>query len=86
MTGWCETNRLDPLVGIQRAHVEPYIRQLGDSGLMASWVNTSMHAVRGSFRFDHVDGLASPAILPSTPGCPRSSPANPAPRAWTGPR
>lgn len=23
---WCESNRLDPLVGIQRAHVELYIR------------------------------------------------------------
>ena len=28
---WCESNGLDPLVGIQRAHVELYIRQLGDS-------------------------------------------------------
>jgi integrase/recombinase XerD len=25
---WCETNRLDPLDGIQRAHVELYIRHL----------------------------------------------------------
>ena len=33
---WCETNALDPLVGIQRAHVELYIRHLGASGLMAS--------------------------------------------------
>ena len=24
---WCEGNGLDPLVGIQRAHVELYIRQ-----------------------------------------------------------
>lgn len=30
--GWCEANGLDPLVGIQRAHVELYIRQLGESG------------------------------------------------------
>ena len=29
---WCQTNALDPLVGIQRAHVELYIRQLGDRG------------------------------------------------------
>ena len=29
---WCETNGLDPLVGIQRAHVELYIRQLGEPG------------------------------------------------------
>ena len=42
--GWCETNALDPLVGIQRAHVELYIRHLGESGLMASSVNTMMHA------------------------------------------
>ena len=27
---WCESNGLDPLLGIQRAHVELYIRQLGD--------------------------------------------------------
>jgi integrase/recombinase XerD len=55
--GWCETNGLDPLVGIQRAHVELYIRQLGDAGLMDSSVNTMMHGVRGFFRFAHIDGL-----------------------------
>ena len=27
--GRCQTNHLDPLVGIQRAHVELFIRQLG---------------------------------------------------------
>lgn len=27
---WCETYRLDPLVGIQRAHIELYIRHLGE--------------------------------------------------------
>ena len=27
---WCEGNGLDPLVGIQRAHVELYIRGLGE--------------------------------------------------------
>ena len=53
---WCDTNGLDPLVGIQRAHIELYIRHLGESGLMASSVNTSMHAVRGFFRFAHIDG------------------------------
>src|SRR5690606_13871169 len=53
---WCETNGLDPLVGIQRAHVELYIRELGDAGLMDSSVNTMMHAVRGYFRFAHIDG------------------------------
>ena len=30
---WCDTNGLDPLVGIERAHLELYIRHLGDSGL-----------------------------------------------------
>lgn len=29
---WCESSGQDPLVGIQRAHVELYIRQIGDSG------------------------------------------------------
>lgn len=66
---WCETNGLDPLVGIERAHVELYIRHLGDSGLMASTVNTSMHAVRGFFRFAHIDGLivADPAVYARLP-------------------
>jgi integrase/recombinase XerD len=67
--GWCETNGLDPLVGIQRAHVELYIRQLGESGLMASSVNTMMHAVRGFFRFAHIDGIipADPAVYARLP-------------------
>src|SRR4051794_13865420 len=30
--GWCEQNGLDPLVGVQRAHVELYIRDLRQSG------------------------------------------------------
>ena len=54
---WCDGNGLDPLVGIQRAHVELYIRQLGERGLMGSSVVTCMHAVRGYFRFAHIDGL-----------------------------
>lgn len=33
---WCERNALDPLVGIQRAHIALYIRHLGQSGLMDS--------------------------------------------------
>ncbi|MEP6527294.1 MAG: tyrosine-type recombinase/integrase [Nocardioidaceae bacterium] len=61
---WCESNGLDPLVGIQRAHVELYIRQLGDSGLRDSSITTMMHAVRGFFRFAHIDGLiaSDPAV------------------------
>jgi integrase/recombinase XerD len=66
---WCEDNTLDPLVGIQRAHIELYIRRLGESGLMASSVNTSMHAVRGFFRFAHIDGLivSDPAVYVRLP-------------------
>ena len=43
--------------------MELYIRHLGDSGLMASSVNTSMHAVRGLCRYAHIDGIivADPA-------------------------
>jgi hypothetical protein len=57
---WCENNGLDPLVGVQRAHIELYIRYLGESGLMASSINTSMHAVRG------------PRPLPGMLACPRA--------------
>ena len=66
---WCETNGLDPLVGIQRAHVELYIRHLGNSGLMDSSIVTMMHGVRGFFRFAHIDGLiaADPASYARLP-------------------
>ncbi|HEX7195287.1 MAG TPA: site-specific integrase [Candidatus Limnocylindria bacterium] len=66
---WCERNGLDPLVGIQRAHVELYIRGLGETGLMASSTNTMMHGVRGFFRFAHTDGLipSDPAVYARLP-------------------
>jgi integrase/recombinase XerD len=66
---WCETNGLYPLVGIQRAHVELYIRQLGESGLMDSSVVTMMHGVRGFFRFAHIDGIIAcdPAVYARLP-------------------
>src|ERR1035437_9794530 len=66
---WCESNALDPLPGIQRAHVELYVRQLGDQGLMDSSVVTMMHAVRGYFRFAHIDGLipSDPAVYARLP-------------------
>ena len=66
---WCETNGIDPLRGIQRAHVELYIRHLGDCGLMDSSVVTTMHAVRGFFRFAHIDGLitSDPAVYARLP-------------------
>lgn len=54
---WCETNQLDPLVGIQRPHVELSIRHLAETGLMPSSINTMMHGVRGFFRFAHIDGV-----------------------------
>lgn len=65
----CEGHELDPLVGIQRAHVELYIRSLGERGLMDSSVATMMHGVRGFFRFAHVDGLisADPAVYARLP-------------------
>jgi site-specific recombinase XerD len=52
------------LIGIQRAHVELYIRHLHDSGLRDSSINTMMHGVRGFFPFAHIDGLigADPAV------------------------
>jgi integrase/recombinase XerD len=76
---WCRHDALDPLVGIERAHVELYIRGLGESWLMGSSINAMMHGVRGFFfRFAHIDGL----ILP-TPrcmrGCRRSTATSPAP-------
>src|SRR5918995_4591152 len=66
---WCEESSLDPLVGIERAHVELYIRGLGESGLMNSSVNTMLHGVRGFFRFAHIDGLipADPAVYARLP-------------------
>ena len=66
---WCEGNGLDPLLGIQRAHVELYIRHLGDCGLMDSSIVTMMHGVRGYFRFAHIDGLitADPAVYARLP-------------------
>ena len=66
---WCETNALDPLVGLQRAHLELYVRHLHDAGLRDSSINTMLHAVRGFFRFAHIDGLiaADPAVYPRLP-------------------
>ena len=65
----CESNGLDPLAGIQRAHGELCIRGLGDRGLMDFSVVTMMHAVRGDFRFAHIDGLigSDPAVYARLP-------------------
>ena len=66
---WRERNGLDPLVGVQRAHVELYIRSLGERGLMDSSVVSMMNGVRGFFRFAHIDGLitADPAVYARLP-------------------
>ena len=66
---WCEANGLDPLIGIQRAHVELYIRHLSECRLVDSTVVTMMHAVRGYFRFAHIDGLipSDPAVYARLP-------------------
>ena len=66
---WCEGHGLDPLVGIQRAHVELCIRGLSQRGLMDSLVVTMMHGVRRFFRFAHIDGLvlADPAVYARLP-------------------
>jgi hypothetical protein len=41
---------------MHRGHVEPYIRQLGDRGLMPSTITTMMHAIRGHFRYAQDSG------------------------------
>jgi integrase/recombinase XerD len=66
---WCERNGLDPLVGVQRAHVELYIRSLGERGLMDSSVVSMLCSVRGYFKFAHIDGLipADPAVYARLP-------------------
>lgn len=47
-------------------------------------VTTMMHAVRGYFRFAHIDGLIPAPTPPSTPGCPECIGTSCAPRAWIG--
>lgn len=66
---WCEANGLGLLVGAQRGHVELYVRHLGTAGLMDSSVPTMMHAVRGHFRFAHIDStiLGDPAVYARLP-------------------
>lgn len=42
----CDSNGLDSLTGVQRAHIELYIRGLGERGLMDSSTVAMMHEVR----------------------------------------
>ena len=72
-----------PLLGIERAHIELYIRHLGEAGLMASSINTMMHGVRGYFRFAHIDGVTPPTPR-STPDYLKSTATSRAPKASTG--
>ena len=64
---WCTANGLDPLAGIQRAHVELYIREFGEAGLMDSSVITMMHAVRATSG-SRTSTAPSRAIQPCLPG------------------
>ena len=79
---WCESNGLDPLIGIQRAHVELYTRQLGESGLNSSVV-TMMHGVRGFSGMPTSTG-ALPPTRQCRRGCRRSTATSPAPKVWIG--
>jgi site-specific recombinase XerD len=67
--GWCDHNALGPLLDVQRAHVERYIRQLSERGLKDSTVVTMVHRVRGYFRFAHIDGpiAADPTVYARLP-------------------
>ena len=67
---WCEAHGLGPAGrGSNGLMSSVYIRQLGERGLMDSSVVTNMHAVRGFFRFAHIDGLiaADPAVYARLP-------------------
>ena len=66
---WCEANGLDALIGVQRAHVELYVRHLRECGLRDSSICTMLHGVRGYFRFAHIDGhiSADPAVYVRLP-------------------
>jgi hypothetical protein len=53
---WCEANGLDPLVGIQPAHVELHIRHLGDCGLMDSSIPARHADPRTTEHYDRARG------------------------------
>ena len=65
---WCESNGMDPWPESSEL-TSSSIRQLGDHGVMDSSVITMMHAVRGYFRFAHIDGLipSGPAVYARMP-------------------
>ncbi len=81
---WCERNGPDPLIGVQRAHVELSIRSLGERGLMDSSVVSMMNGGRGlfTFRAHRRPHPGRPGRV--RPGCRRSSAPSPEPKAWTG--
>lgn len=67
---WCESQNLDPLHGVIRAHVEMYVRwRLEHRGNKPSTVGTALAPVKGYFKFALIDGLidrdpAAHAALP----------------------
>ena len=70
--GWCEANGLDPLVGIRRAHIELYIRHLGEAGLMASSMNPRSTPRCTPFG----DSSGSPTSTDGSRATPPSTPAS----------
>ena len=62
--------------------MELFIRHLGEIGLMAFSVNTTMHGVRGLFRFAHIAGLTpdDPAVYARLPKVHQDETRT---RAWT---
>ncbi len=64
MSGRRATSCLGTVLDDNPRPLLPCMRGLGERGLMDSSVNTMMHAVRGYFRFAHIDGLipADPAV------------------------
>ena len=65
----CDTHGLDPLGGIQRTHVEVYIRRLGETGLVPSFHRHDDARRPLVLPVSHIDGLipAHPAVYARPP-------------------
>ena len=67
---WCHHHQLDALADVTRTHVELFVRYLQDErGNKASTIANRMAAVKGYYRFAHIDGLidrnpAEHALIP----------------------
>jgi integrase/recombinase XerD len=54
---FCEDHQLDPLVDIQRGHIEAWARHLGEERkLKPSTVASKLNCICGLYRFAHMDG------------------------------